>query len=215
MGNVFRGLVAPDAGDDYWRWGIVTGVNPVRVHLNGDAEGVSVPCDTVCQVDVGMRVRVHVYHRTAVIMGTDSGASGKPFGKLEAAYLWKDTLHSAGVWTRIGSYGGKVTVHGGVTYADSQPGLKVPTSGIYRVWGACSMPPMGDWKRNGLGFCINGEHRGMVTIHTSMPSLWSDLQASDYLDVKAGGIVQLAAFSDFSGQEIYNQTLAVEYVAGS
>ena len=67
--NPLTALIPVPAPADYWRWGVVTSTNPVRVLLGGDTQASAATPDCLIPVQVGDKVRVHVSNRKMVIVG--------------------------------------------------------------------------------------------------------------------------------------------------
>ena len=73
--TVTTGLARLEAAIPSLRWGIVTGVGPLRVQLDGDTGPLADSPDTlVAGLSVGDRVRVILVNRRAMILGRAGGA---------------------------------------------------------------------------------------------------------------------------------------------
>ena len=83
--NPLADLLPEPAHADSWRWGAVTGINPVKVLLDGDTAPLLESPDTLTPVVVGDRVRVHICNRRATIIGV---AGGAPENSLWIAGRW-------------------------------------------------------------------------------------------------------------------------------
>lgn len=216
MSNPFRDLVTPSPQvDDSWRWAVVVQTSPILIQFDAEARPFPVTPETVCPVSVGDRVIVHLYQRSLTIMGV--AGSIKPFGKIMNVSGTNATQIPAGDYAKLTAYTDTTSMlYGGVTFNSTHSGLTIPRSGVYRLWGVASFEPRGDWRRNGLSFMVNSTFTGLRSdIRTSMPSHWTDVQVSEYTYLSAGQTVSLAAFSDFDGQRVYSNQLAIEYVRGS
>lgn len=68
------GLFPEDPGpEDSYRYGTVTGMNPLRVRLDGDITAVDSTPATIVQVSLGDRVYVQLHMRKMIVLGRVSG----------------------------------------------------------------------------------------------------------------------------------------------
>ena len=64
--------------DDSWRWATITTLAPLRIRLDGDSEPLLSTPDAITPVRLGDRVLVHIYHRSATIIGVAGGYQPDP-----------------------------------------------------------------------------------------------------------------------------------------
>lgn len=100
------------AGKPELRWGVVTGVVPLAIRLDGDTEPLAgTPATNVTGLAVGDRVSVLIQSRRATIMGRAQGADVSDTG-------WHNLILSTG-WTAVAGHtprarllGGRVSIDG-------------------------------------------------------------------------------------------------------
>lgn len=80
---------------DSWRWGLVVGVRPLRVHLEGDPSPLTITPESLVACSTGDRVRVHTHHRRAVIMGRAESPNDKRALPLIAGWTSYGTAYAA------------------------------------------------------------------------------------------------------------------------
>lgn len=72
--NPLTSLINPPVEKDVWRWGTVTSLSPLTVHMDGDSEPLLIEPDRLCPIQNGDRVRVHIVNRKACIIGVKTPA---------------------------------------------------------------------------------------------------------------------------------------------
>ena len=92
--NPLANLLPPADSGDVWRWATVTNLNPLRIRLDGDSQPLLSTPDTVTPVQAGDRVRVHVYHRRATIMGIAGGGGAGLAAYPVGSYYWSSSSTS-------------------------------------------------------------------------------------------------------------------------
>lgn len=73
---------------DSWRWGLVVGVRPLRVHLEGDPSPLTITPESLVACSTGDRVRCHVYNRRVTIMGATVAPHNKTLYTAGASGLY-------------------------------------------------------------------------------------------------------------------------------
>lgn len=59
---------APEPADTY-RWATVTGIGPLRIRLDGEAEPLAATPAAICPLQLGDRVWVQIHGRQMVVLG--------------------------------------------------------------------------------------------------------------------------------------------------
>lgn len=75
LDDLLGGGDAPLATSNTYRWGTVTGVDPLRVRLDGDMDAVGSTPVALCLTPLGARVWVQLYGRQLVILGAAQEAT--------------------------------------------------------------------------------------------------------------------------------------------
>lgn len=122
-----------------YRFGTITGTDPLRVRLDGETSPVPSRPVTLIPAQVGDRVLVHIYHRQMVILGKVGGVISPGIPPHESPpvagrrYAVATRTIPANTTTRFTGFGSSGdSVSGGVQTV-SNYGLRLPESGWYTV----------------------------------------------------------------------------------
>ena len=84
MNNLDFLVQQPYTPADVFRFGVVTGLSPLRVKLDGDANPAPVTPIVTCEVSTGDRVFVQIHNRQLMVVGRVGGLASLPRLRLTA-----------------------------------------------------------------------------------------------------------------------------------
>lgn len=92
-----------NVGRDSWLWATVTGIDPLRIRLDGDDTSLTItPASLVKDLTVGVRVWVQLQGRRVIIHGASNSVSPIPAGSVQM--FAGSTLPEGWLWCRGGTF---------------------------------------------------------------------------------------------------------------